>query len=265
MLILGYFLSSIMGLILGSIGAGGSILILPILVYFIGISPTLSTSYSLIIVGFTALIGSLSYIKKKKINFTIVLIFALPSLITVYLTRRYFLPILPNDINLLNILITKDFFIMILFSLLMIISALLMINSKEAKTRSEINKRKLFNNSVIIFEGILVGFFTGIIGAGGGFLIIPALVVFSGLDMKTAVGSSLFIIFIKSLFGFIGDYQSGVIIDINILIGLLCFTTIGILLGLSISKNMQSNILKKCFGWFTLFVATFIIIKETII
>ena len=137
MLILGYFLSSIMGLILGSIGAGGSILILPILVYFIGISPTLSTSYSLIIVGFTALIGSLTYIKKKKINFTIVLIFALPSLITVYLTRRYFLPILPNDINLLNILITKDFFIMILFSLLMIFSALLMINSKErSKLRS---------------------------------------------------------------------------------------------------------------------------------
>jgi len=154
---------------------------------------------------------------------------------------------------------------MILFSMLMIISALLMINSKEAKTRSEINKGKLFNNSVIIFEGILVGFFTGIIGAGGGFLIIPALVIFSGLDMKTAVGSSLFIIFIKSLFGFIGDYQSGVIIDINILIGLLCFTTIGILLGLSISKNMKSNILKKCFGWFTLFIAVFIIIKETVI
>ncbi len=265
MIIIGYFLSSIMGVVLGSIGAGGSILILPILVYFMGISPTLSTSYSLIIVGVTALIGSLGYIKNKKINFSVALIFALPSLITVYMTRRYFLPILPDDINLFNILITKDLFIMILFSLLMIISALLMIKTKENKTSSEINKSKFFKNIVIIFEGIAVGFFTGIIGAGGGFLIIPALVVFSGLDMKTAVGSSLFIIFLKSFFGFIGDYQSGVIIDTNLLIGLFGFTIFGMLVGLSISKNLKSDILKKAFGWFTLFVAFSIIVKEAIL
>ena len=265
MIILGYFLSSIMGLVLGSIGAGGSILILPILVYFIGISPTLSTSYSLIIVGFTALVGSLNYIKNKQINFSVALIFAVPSLITVYMTRRYFLPILPDNINLFNILITKDLFIMTLFSLLMIASALLMINSRVNKASSEINKRKLFKNIIIIFEGIAVGFFTGIIGAGGGFLIIPALVVFSGLDMKTAVGSSLFIIFLKSFFGFVGDYQSGVIIDIDILLGILCFTIVGMVLGLSISKNIKSNIVKQCFGWFTLFVAAFIIIKEILI
>ena len=246
-----------MGLVLGSIGAGGSILILPILVYFIGISPTLSTSYSLIIVGFTALVGSLNYIKNKQINFSVALIFAVP--------RRYFLPIFPDNINLYNILITKDLFIMTLFSLLMIASALLMINSRVNKASSEINKRKLFKNIIIIFEGIAVGFFTGIIGAGGGFLIIPALVVFSGLDMKTAVGSSLFIIFLKSFFGFVGDYQSGVIIDIDILLGILCFTIVGMVLGLSISKNIKSNILKQCFGWFTLFVAAFIIIKEILI
>ncbi len=102
MIITGYLLSSIMGFVLGTIGAGGSILILPILVYFIGINPTLATSYSLVIVGLTALIGSLTYIKNKQINFTITFIFAIPSLITVYLTRRYFLPILPDNINLFN-------------------------------------------------------------------------------------------------------------------------------------------------------------------
>ena len=140
-----------------------------------------------------------------------------------------------------------------------------MINSRVNKASSEINKRKLLKNIIIIFEGIAVGFFTGIIGAGGGFLIIPALVVFSGLDMKTAVGSSLFIIFLKSFFGFVGDYQSGVIIDIDILLGILCFTIVGMVLGLSISKNIKSNILKQCFGWFTLFIAAFIIIKEILI
>ena len=134
MVIIGYFLSSIMGIVLGSIGAGGSIL--PILVYFIGINPTLATSYSLIIVGLTALIGSFNYIRNKQINFSIALMFAIPSLITVYLTRRYFLPILPDNISLFNIIITKDHFIMILFSVLMILAAFFMIRSKEIKSKN---------------------------------------------------------------------------------------------------------------------------------
>jgi len=265
MVIIGYFLSSIMGIVLGSIGAGGSILILPILVYFIGINPTLATSYSLIIVGLTALIGSFNYIRNKQINFSIALMFAIPSLIAVYLTRRYFLPILPDNISLFNIIITKDHFIMILFSVLMILAAFFMIRSKEIKSKNNISKSLLFNNIIIVIEGIAVGFFTGIIGAGGGFLIIPALVLLTGLDMKTAVGSSLIIIFIKSLFGFIGDYQSGVTIDVNILLGIMSFTIIGLFLGIGISKKMKSYILKKIFGWFTLLTGFLIIIKEVIL
>ena len=265
MVIIGYFLSSIMGIVLGSIGAGGSILILPILVYFVGINPTLATSYSLIIVGLTALIGSFNYIKNKQINFSIALMFAIPSLITVYLTRRYFLPILPDNTSLFNIIITKDHFIMILFSVLMILAAFFMIRTKSTKSNINISKSTFLNNVIIVIEGIAVGFFTGIIGAGGGFLIIPALVLLTGLDMKTAVGSSLFIIFIKSLFGFIGDYQSGITIDVYILLGIMSFTTIGIFIGIGISKKMKSYILKKCFGWFTLFIGFLIIIKEVIL
>ena len=265
MIITGYFLSSIMGFVLGSIGAGGSILILPILVYFIGVNPTLATSYSLIIVGLTALIGSLSYIKNKQINFSIALIFAIPSLVAVYLTRRYFLPVLPDNISLFDFIITKDHFIMFLFSILMILAAIFMIRSKDNKNSAIGNNPSFTNNVIIIIEGIAVGFFTGIIGAGGGFLIIPALVLFTGLDMKAAVGSSLFIIFIKSLFGFLGDYQSGVTIDIYILLGIMSFTTLGMIMGVFLSKKTKSSILKKCFGWFILLIGFLILIKEAII
>ena len=265
MLVTGYILSILMGAVLGSLGAGGSILILPILVYFIGINPILATSYSLIIVGLTALIGSFNYVRNKQINFSIALIFAIPSLITVYLTRRYFLPTLPDNLSLFNIIINKDLFIMILFSVLMILAAFFMIRSKEIKNKNNISKPHLISNIIIIIEGIAVGFFTGIIGAGGGFLIIPALVLLSGLDMKTAIGSSLFIIFIKSLFGFIGDHQSNVTIDYNILLGIMSFTIIGLFLGVGVSKKMNSYILKKTFGWFTLLIGFLIIIKEIIL
>jgi uncharacterized membrane protein YfcA len=140
-----------------------------------------------------------------------------------------------------------------------------MIKSKDVKNNTIINNPSFLNNIILITEGIAVGFFTGIIGAGGGFLIIPALVLFTGLDMKAAIGSSLFIIFIKSFFGFVGDYQSGVTIDINILLGVLSFTSIGMITGIILSKKTKSSILKQCFGWFILFAGFLIIIKEILL
>ena len=260
MIFVGYLLSILMGIVLGTIGAGGSILILPILVYFIGINPTLATSYSLIIVGFTALVGSIKYIKNNQINLIVSLTFVIPSLLTIYLTRRYFVPMFPDSINLGQLIFTKDFMIMILFSLLMFIAAYLMIFSKE--TSSNIFNSKLYKNSKIVLEGSLVGFFTGIIGAGGGFLIIPALVIFSGLNMKTAVGTSLFIIFIKSFVGFIGDVQTGININFTLIVIIVLCASSGILIGTKFSKNISSNYLKKTFGYFLIVISLLIIFKE---
>ena len=144
MIILGYFLSTIMGIILGSIGAGGSILILPILVYFIGISPTHATSYSLIIVGFTALIGSLTYFKNKNVNIYVAVIFSIPSILAIYLTRRYFMPVLPEQISIFNYIVTKDLFIMFFLVLLMIMASVLMISSKPIKKNNYMSK--LYSN-----------------------------------------------------------------------------------------------------------------------
>jgi len=152
---------------------------------------------------------------------------------------------------------------MLIFSLLMLSASYLMLFSKEIKSSTSSNK--LYSNSKIILNGSLVGFFTGIIGAGGGFLIVPALVIFSGLNMKTAVGTSLFIIFIKSMIGFFGDVQAGVQINYYLIIMITICTSIGILIGVKYSKNISGNALKKTFGYFLILISLFIIIKEIMI
>ena len=263
MIIAGYIFSILMGVVLGTLGAGGSILILPILVYFMDINPSLATAYSLIIVAFTALVGSIKYITNKQMNLVVLFIFAVPSVITIYITRRYLLPAFPESLYLGQIIITKDFLIMLIFSLLMLSASYLMLFSKEIKSSTSSNK--LYANSKIILNGSIVGFFTGIIGAGGGFLIVPALVIFSGLNMKTAVGTSLFIIFIKSMIGFLGDVQAGVQINYYLIIMITICTSIGILIGVKYSKNISGNALKKTFGYFLILISLFIIIKEIMI
>ena len=260
MLFFGYLLSILMGVVLGTMGAGGSILIMPILVYFIGVNPSLATTYSLIIVGFTALVGCISYLKNNKINLLVSFIFALPSLITIYFTRRYFIHLLPENFYFHQLMFSKDFFIMIIFALLLAIASFLMLYATQNKSRKYINN--ISNNLKIVFHGSLVGFITGIIGVGGGFLIIPTLVVFLGLDIKSAIGTSLFIIFIKSLIGFLGDVQAGVTININIIFIITFCTSFGILIGTFYVKNISSNNLKKAFGYLLAIISIIIIIYE---
>jgi len=262
MLVTGYILSILMGIVLGLLGAGGSILILPILVYFMDINPSLATAYSLIIVAFTALVGSIKHIKNKQINLVVLFIFAVPSVITIYITRRYLLPAFPESLYFGQLIITKDFLIMLIFSLLMLSASYLMLFSKEIKSATSSNK--LYANSKIILNGSLVGFFTGIIGAGGGFLIVPALVIFSGLNIKTAIGTSLFIIFIKSMIGLFGDIQAGIQLNYYLIIMITFCTSIGILIGVKYSKNISENTLKKAFGFFLIIISLVIFLKEII-
>ena len=260
MLFVGYFLSILMGIVLGTMGAGGSILIMPILVYFIEVSPSLATTYSLIIVGFTALVGCISHFRNNKINIFVTLIFTFPSIIAIYFTRRYFIHLLPDNFYFGQLLVTKDFLIMIIFSLLLAIASYLMLFGENSKSRKYINN--FYNNLKVIFFGALVGFITGIIGVGGGFLIIPTLVIFLGLNIKAAVGSSLFIIFIKSLIGFLGDIKSGVEINFNIILIISLCTSFGILVGSYYFKNINSENLKKVFAYFIAIISVIIIIYE---
>jgi len=259
--IFGFFSALLIGLILGLIGGGGSILTVPVFVYLLGISPLVATAYSLFVVGTTALVGAISNHKKGMVDVRTGFIFAVPAFIGVYVTRRYLLSLIPEDIFYISsFLVTKDVAIMLFFSILMLAASFFMING-----RVEVSNTKLLNYNVplLTLEGLVVGVLTGFVGAGGGFLIIPALVFFAKLPMKKAIATSLMIISIKSLIGFIGDIQNFEI-DWFFLLSFTSISVIGIFLGIYFSKFINENKLKKVFGWFVFLMALFIIIKELI-
>lgn len=260
--ILGFFGALMIGLILGLIGGGGSILTLPILVYVLGINPLLASAYSLFVVGCTALIGTIQNFTKGFLEIRVGLIFAIPSLIGVYLTRAYFIHWLPEYLFFLGEKpFTKDLFIMLLFVLLMLPAAYFMINGKElSKSLKLINAKQRL---LLAFEGLIVGVLTGVVGAGGGFLIVPVLVLLTGLEMKKAIATSLLIITIKSLIGFLGDLQN-LEFDWNLLFLFTAISIVGIFVGTFLRKFISNKGLKKGFGYFVLLMAIYIISKEVI-
>lgn len=258
--ILGYIGALMVGLVLGLIGGGGSILTVPILVYLIGLNPVTATAYSLFVVGTTSLFGAIQNFRNKMVDIRTAIIFAIPAFIAVYLTRRYLVPAIPDSLfSIFDFEVTKDIFIMLFFAFIMLLASISMIRTKKQSTSGD--QAISYNIPLIIVEGIIVGILTGIVGAGGGFLIIPALVLLAKLPMKLAVGTSLIIISAKSLIGFLGDVQNTTI-DWTFLLTFTCLSIIGILIGVYLTKFISSNKLKKGFGWFTLLMALYIIYKE---
>ena len=184
---MGYILAIVIGVVLGLIGGGGSILAVPILVYVLGVNPIQATAYSLFIVGLSALIGARKHYQLGNINFKIGILFAAPSFIGVFLSRKLLLPAIPHKLLELNsFILFKDSFLMILFAILMLFAAYSMLSKKELNQKP-INQINILK---IILDGFIVGIVTGLVGAGGGFLIVPALILFSGLEMKKAIGIS---------------------------------------------------------------------------
>ena len=259
MSLLGYFLALVVGVFLGLFGGGGSILTVPILVYIMGINPISATAYSLFIVGVASLFGTQRYISSKQINVKIGLIFAIPSFIGVFSSRKWLLPALPDVMEFSEtVFITKETLILILFAIIMLLASLSMIFSWQPKALQANN-----NYHWIIVDGLIVGIVTGLVGAGGGFLIVPALILFTNIDMKEAVGTSLMIITIKSLFGFMGELSNP--IDWNLLLLFSTLSIAGIYIGIVVSKRLNSYVLKKSFGIFVLIMAIVILVKETLI
>lgn len=262
--IAGYVASVFIGIALGIIGGGGSILTVPVLVYLFKIDTILATAYSLFIVGITSAIGSVPYFRKGLVNIKTAIIFGTPSIIAVFLTRAYVIPAIPESLFRIGSFdMTKDILIMLLFAFLMIFASYSMIKKEEIKTNEEIREQK-FDYPVILLEGTIVGGITGLMGAGGGFLIIPALVLLSKLPMKEAVGTSLIIIASKSLIGFLGEERWGEI-NWTFLNTISLFAIIGIFIGSALSKKIDEIKLKPLFGWFVLLMGIYIILKETLL
>jgi uncharacterized membrane protein YfcA len=257
----GYFASVFIGIILGLLGGGGSILSIPILVYLFSIEPVIASAYSLFIVGTTSLVGAIPKYRDHLVNLKTGIIFGIPSIASIFITRKWIVPAIPDIVVTIDsFTLSKRLLLLGIFATLMILASISMIRGK-----SEIkNEDHNFKTLLVIFEGALIGFLTGLVGAGGGFLIIPALVFLTGLPFKTAVGTSLFIIAINSLSGFIGDVINHRM-DWPFLLSITSLAIIGILIGNTFQKKISALKLRKAFGWFILVMGIYILSKELLL
>ena len=254
----GYIASIFIGLSLGLIGGGGSILTVPVLVYLFSVNPTIATSYSLFIVGSTSLIGAIRKYAIGQVSLKTAQLFGITSVITVLLTRRYIIPAIPEHLGMVgSIALTKSMLTMVLFAILMLLASVSMIRGRKDAEEKE----KPIDVVPLLLYGVGIGLVTGFLGAGGGFLLIPALVYFVGLDMKKAVGTSLAIIAFNSLIGFAGDIGT-VKMDWPLLLTITGIATAGIFTGIIMGKKIPGRNLKKGFGWFVLAMGIYIMAKE---
>ncbi len=260
--IAGYFASLLIGISLGLIGGGGSILTIPVLVYLFHIQPSVATGYSLCIVGFSSLAGAIENYRRKNINFKAAFYFGLASIVTVVLFRKLILPVIPEHIFMIDSMpVTKSLLTMILFAVVMVVASLQMIRKEAMVMPRELNNSIHFTKALV--KGVEVGILTGLLGAGGGFLIIPVLIFSFHISMKEAIGTSLLIIAMNSLFGFASDLFH-LSFNWNLLISLTVIAIMGTFIGRIIGQYQSGEKLKKWFGWFVLIMGIYILLRELI-
>lgn len=257
----GLVASIVMGLILGTMGGGGSILTVPILVYLFALSPTVATGYSLFVVGITALIGSILFIRRGDVDFLAAGSFAFPSVIGVNISRGLVIPMIPNIVGTVGTFtLTKEILVMVVFAALMIAASYSMIRKKNE--RKPIQASAFVRVALIGMQGLIVGSIAGFVGAGGGFLIIPSLVFMAGLSMRVSVGTSLVIIAFQSLLGFAGDVSRGLQADWPLIVKVTAFAVMGIIAGSAFAHKIKEEKLKFAFGWFVLIMGITILAEQ---
>lgn len=258
---IGYLASILIGVSLGLIGGGGSILTVPVLVYLFAQPPIEATLYSLFIVGLSSAVGATNYLRSGLVKVKNALAFAVPSILSILFTRNVILPNLPDTlININDFSLTKNTFLLVLFATLMILASVKMIMPSPL-TKSETGQGE--NLTMLALNGFGVGFITGLIGVGGGFLIIPALVLLAKMEMKESVGTSLFIIALNSLIGFFGSLHS-THVEWGLLFSISALAIVGMFIGTSLARRIEGRRLKPAFGWFVLVMGVVVLLKETI-
>lgn len=260
--IAGYTFSLIMGVILGLLGGGGSILTVPIMVYAFGVPALIATSYSLMIVGVSSLIGVYRYAKQGLIRYKLAGLFLVPSILGVLISRLFLLPSLPETLHLLTYSISQDRFILLFFAFLCLVIAFFMFRSRDVGRQEALNSIKTPSFFIVGLEGLFVGMVTGFVGAGGGFMIVPALCLLCHLSIKEAIASSLFIISLKSLIGFLGDLSIGMMIEWILLSKIVILTLIGVFIGTLLNQRLNATKLRQSFAYFIILMAIFMIFKE---
>lgn len=263
MLLAGYVACVLIGLSLGLVGGGGSILTVPVLVYLFGIDAIQATYYSLFVVGATSFIGALGNWRKGNVVLQVALLFGITSIITVLLVRHYLVPLIPGILfSAGSMVVTKQMATMVLFALLMIAASVSMIRGRKEEVAESPKGRSVLAR--LVMAGIGIGTVTGLLGAGGGFLLIPAMVLLLQLPMKKAVGTSLLIIALNSMAGFVGDIGT-IHTDWTFLLPVTGIAVGGIVAGTMLATKIPGERLKKVFGWFVLTMGIFILIKEVLL
>lgn len=254
---LGYCFALLIGLILGLVGSGGGILAVPVLVYLFGLDTMVATVYSLFVVGISSAVAGVRYWQRREVEWHIVLRFGLPAVCSIIFTKRILLPLIPEEIGVIEgVVVTKSFLIMLLFAILVLISGFSML--KGEKIAKSTRNYPMYWLSIL---GLVGGLITGLMGAGGGFVIVPAVVHIGRLTMKTAMATSIVIIAFNTLLGFLGSFTS-ITIDWPFLLSLTTISVVGIYLGTALSSRLSNQHLKRIFGWFVLTVGLAMFIKE---
>ncbi|MCF3111413.1 sulfite exporter TauE/SafE family protein [Niabella sp. CC-SYL272] len=255
--VIGYICSLLIGVSLGLIGSGGSILAIPILVYFFALTPEHATTHSLFIVGITSAIAVRKHYRFGNLKIREALYFVVPSIISLLVSRKYLLPAVPEVIFDRGFIVTKHLVMMVLFALLMMGASFSMIRKPIPPTAPG-----HISVSRLVLLGLLIGVVTGFLGAGGGFLIVPVLVFYAGMRLRHAIATSLLIITVNSLSGFIGDLVNHVVFDKQILVTVSATAIAGMFGGLYLSNRIDTHKLKPIFGWFVFLMGLFILAKE---
>ena len=256
LVLIGYTLAVVIGCALGMVGGGGSILVIPVLVFFFKIDPSLATTYSLFIVGLSALCGSSTQWKEGNISFRAVAQFGIPSVIVLFVVRRWLLPAVPAVLfHSGGVAVSKSLLVMLVFTSLMLTVGYTMIRQKKYAPGESVKRPRLF------VQGALTGAVTGFIGIGGGFIIVPSLVLFAGLPMRKAIGTSLVIISINCAVGILSNFSTTASLNYPFLLRFAVLTVIGILLGSWAIKHIPDNNLKPVFGWIILGMGFFMVVR----
>lgn len=250
MIILGYILALAVGISLGLIGGGGSILTVPTLKYVMGVETKTAIAMSLLVVGVVSIIGVIPHWRQGNVNWKITIIFTPAAMMGSYLGAL--LTKLPFVTDTLQI---------ITFGIVMLVASTFMIIPRKSPNSDLSKKSHQGKTWLIPLEGLIVGIITAFVGAGGGFAIIPALVLLGGISMKEAIGTSLVIIFFKSMSGFLGYYNQ-VSLDWGLTFQFTFAASIGIVAGAYLTRYIDGKKLQKGFGFFVLAVAFFVLVQR---
>lgn len=252
--LLGYFAAVFIGICLGMLGGGGAILTIPVLVYLFGISPIVASHYSILIVGITSLAGGLRYHLRGLVDLRVTVLFGIPCLVGVLLSRNYVIKYIPDQVHIYGQhFIARESFFMLAFASFMILAAAFMLSGTASMEKAWKDRSKPAP-VLSIPVGLVIGGISGLLGIGGGFLIIPTLAIIFRLSIKTAVGTSLGIIVLNSVAAILGT--DGLMqIDWRLFTGISLVALAGMAIGTRIAQTVKARVLQKLLAVMMLLIA----------